>query len=273
MKISYSQYQSLKIMSPEKFKELEKTYGFVNIWRIALNSKSAQPSSKEFFETYRSDIMSGNMKVPVYMPVNSFIESLNKWYTEDVYKMIKAIPLKEVFEKDSAFLLNVNGDDMLILGRIISSDVYEITLALQTGIGFAVRFREKDINEGTVELIDGFWDSPDKDKTSYIGQTIETFKLYLAFMKFADVEVEVIGKNTKTKSSIYGCKVRNEGDIDVILLDSRWFREIIRTDGFGVRGHLRLQPYKDVNGHWTRKLIWIEAFEKHGYHRKARMCG
>lgn len=89
------------------------------------------------------------------------------------------------------------------------------------------------------------------------------------FLKYADVEViNIYGNQRKTlpdKSDV----VENKSGVRVQYIDSRWVREIIRTEGFKVRGHFRLQPIKDEEGEWTRKLIYINEFEKHGYHRRA----
>lgn len=89
------------------------------------------------------------------------------------------------------------------------------------------------------------------------------------FLKYADVEViNIYGNQRKTlpdKSDVF----ENKSGVRVQYIDSRWVREIIRTEGFKVRGHFRLQPIKDEDGEWTRKLIYIKEFEKHGYHRRA----
>ena len=80
--------------------------------------------------------------------------------------------------------------------------------------------------------------------------------------------VTVYGKQRKVlpdKSDV----IENKSGLRIKYIDSRWLREIIRTEGFKVRGHFRLQPMKDEDGEWTRKLIYINEFEKHGYHRRA----
>lgn len=89
----------------------------------------------------------------------------------------------------------------------------------------------------------------------------------LAFMQYAETEKVYIenGQKRKYEKETYS----NASGYRVRLVDSRWIREIIRTEGFKVKGHFRLQPHK-VNGEWTRKLIYIEEFEKHGYHRRAQ---
>jgi hypothetical protein len=87
------------------------------------------------------------------------------------------------------------------------------------------------------------------------------------FMKYASVEIVEIkaGKKAGSKKS----KILNEMGIDALYLDSKWFTTLVRSEGFKVSGHFRLQP-KKVNGYWTKELIWIDEFQKHGYTSHAR---
>lgn len=89
------------------------------------------------------------------------------------------------------------------------------------------------------------------------------------FLKYADVEVINIYGNQRKVLPDKSDVIENKSGVCVKYIDSRWIREIIRTEGFKVRGHFRLQPVKDEEGEWTRKLIYINEFEKHGYHRRA----
>lgn len=95
------------------------------------------------------------------------------------------------------------------------------------------------------------------------------FIALMLFKEYAPTETEVLNGHSKINKSVINEKAVNDTGISVKLLDSRWFREIIRTEGFTVSGHFRFQPCKDSNGEWTRKLIYINEFEKHGYHRRA----
>lgn len=92
----------------------------------------------------------------------------------------------------------------------------------------------------------------------------------LTFKQFAEIEVtEIGGKEYPKKTKVGKEKYLNESDYQVNVLDSRWFTETIRTDGFAVRGHFRLQPCGV--GLKDRKLIYIDDFLKNGYTRKARI--
>jgi hypothetical protein len=87
------------------------------------------------------------------------------------------------------------------------------------------------------------------------------------FKKYAEVETKIIKSNTKEK--IGNEKHFNGTKLDLLYLDSKWFTNLVKSDGFKVRGHFRLQPKKH-KGEWTKELIWINDFEKLGYTAPAR---
>jgi hypothetical protein len=88
----------------------------------------------------------------------------------------------------------------------------------------------------------------------------------LNFIKYADVETKFIKAKSKLNVLRKEGKVVNDSNQDYILLNSTWFTNIVRTEGFLVSGHFRLQPYK--NG---KKLIYIDTYEKHGYNSNAKI--
>lgn len=96
--------------------------------------------------------------------------------------------------------------------------------------------------------------------------------LCLAFKKYAEVEtkeiIDVVDPSKAPKNVCKSLALQNTPfDFQITKLSADWYTEIIRTTGFEVRGHWRLQPYS--NG--KRRLIFIQPFMKHGYHRKAKI--
>lgn len=86
------------------------------------------------------------------------------------------------------------------------------------------------------------------------------------FTKYAEVETKTFIGGEK---AIYqGQKTLNDTKLPITFLDSKWFTNLVKSDGFNVRGHFRLQPYG--TGLHERKLIWINEFEKSGYTAPAR---
>lgn len=104
-----------------------------------------------------------------------------------------------------------------------------------------------------------------KDKGTIVGFRDWIITL-INFIKYADIETKYIKANSKLNVSRKDGKVVNDSNEDYILLNSTWFLNIVRTEGFLVRGHFRLQPYKN-----RKKLIYIGTYEKHGYHLNAKI--
>ncbi len=89
----------------------------------------------------------------------------------------------------------------------------------------------------------------------------------LAFIKYCPMETKFVNGGRREHHA--GQKYVNETDYKVEILDSTWFTTIVRSEGFGVTGHFRMQPYGP--GMKERRLQWIEPFEKTGYTKKARI--
>lgn len=90
---------------------------------------------------------------------------------------------------------------------------------------------------------------------------------FKTFLKYAEVETKIVNGNRREKH--LGEKYVNEVPYKVQILDSTYFTTISRTDGFGVRGHFRLQPYGPSMA--QKRLKWISAYEKEGYTRTAKI--
>jgi hypothetical protein len=88
----------------------------------------------------------------------------------------------------------------------------------------------------------------------------------ICFIKYCPVETKVIEAGRKGYHADQ--KYVNETKHKIEVLDSSWFTNIVRSEGFSVGGHFRMQPYGP--GHSQRRLQWIDPFEKQGYTRKAK---
>lgn len=99
---------------------------------------------------------------------------------------------------------------------------------------------------------------------------IQTCLSIITFKQFAEIETkEIGGRDYPKRMKIGGEKYLNESDRQINVLDSRWFTESVRGEGFAVSGHFRLQAYGE--GRRERKLIYIDDFVKEGYTRKAKI--
>ena len=105
------------------------------------------------------------------------------------------------------------------------------------------------------------------DVSLSIEMYMRTLIATLNFIKFADIEVKILPPNKIVKD--IRCKYVNDTSSNIQFLDSTWFTTLIKSDGFKVRGHFRLQP-KKKDGAWTKEIIWIKEFEKTGYVSSAK---
>lgn len=100
------------------------------------------------------------------------------------------------------------------------------------------------------------------DRTHYLSFLVT----FICFIKHVELQTKIIP--AKRKDTHIGVKYVNETNNNIEVLDSTWFTNIVRSEGFAVRGHFRFQAMG--KNHSERKLIWIADFEKEGYERKAK---
>lgn len=90
----------------------------------------------------------------------------------------------------------------------------------------------------------------------------------LLFIRFAEVETKVLPP--KSDANFISCSYKNDTKSIVTILNSTWYTTLVKSEGFNVRGHFRLQPYKRDDGTWDKKIIFINPFKKTGYTAPAR---
>lgn len=154
--------------------------------------------------------------------------------------------------------------------KTISIVAYAITKSIIAGfVHFSITHTDKDWSEIDVHDVahtEGLNSFP---KELVENQTIAyvnyAFRMFL-FKKFIHIDKAIVNKSTG-KVRIANDKYKSDYDVDVNIMDSLWFTEILRTEGFGVRGHFRLQPYGPKRK--KVKLKYIKPFRKNGYHRKS----
>lgn len=90
------------------------------------------------------------------------------------------------------------------------------------------------------------------------------------FINFAEVETKTMKPNTQIwDERMVNALYNNRTNKDITVIDSKWYTELISSGAFNVRGHWRMQPCGP--GMKNKKLIWINEFQKEGYHRKAKI--
>jgi len=94
---------------------------------------------------------------------------------------------------------------------------------------------------------------------------LDTFLVSLYFIHNCEIEEKILKPKEKWREN--GNKHYNESNSDIIMLDCKWFTDLIKETPFYVKGHLRWQVHGEKFS--KRKLIWISDFEKKGYTIKA----
>lgn len=250
MKLSYRNYPILALFD-KKYCET-----------VTLMNNPEADSNTEVLKYANKCIQGGYLcDMPIYYVSKEFNDALNK----------NALKLRDVVRKDIELIKELYEPGVVFFPE------GEAMIYCRNEDGsrqiFMIANKEGRVNDVFI----GSWSNrkyllQDEESHTCTNRRMLRYCLLMAFKRFATVELEIIEPHKKTKSNIdKQGKVINDTGVEVTMLDSRWFREIIRNEGFKVRGHFRLQPYKNEHGEWTRKFIYIEEFEKHGYHRRAKM--
>ncbi len=103
-----------------------------------------------------------------------------------------------------------------------------------------------------------------KPTTSWFNYVTPLLSIYY----FADIENKYVHGKKIPRATIAGEKFVNQTNVPIQVIGCNWFTNIIRTAGFGVKGHFRNQACGV--GLSERKLIWVSDFQKNGYTRVAQ---
>ncbi len=116
-----------------------------------------------------------------------------------------------------------------------------------------------------------------QERQRYLAFIASFVATYVAVKRYVKVETIVIpqGKFTAIEGTpleyIEKKKALNQTGQEVIIMDSKWFRKIINDNNIYVRGFFRMQNKKNEFGEWYKKLIFVDSFVRHGYHRNAKI--
>ncbi len=262
MRISYRTHPSLKFIETGSIEILfdEKDKHDYGIIAPFVNSKCAQ---------FLSSIDKNN----IIKPANSFVQSAwvackkllfssnDKEYTDH---LIGRSGVLLIHETTIFFSFKISPKQNIIMEYITFENKFNtlIDFSFQNG---------ETVSQQAV------WQSKCIEKASLPGhlQSVINYNYYkqyvvmtvLLFQKYAQVETKYLPAKQKVKD--INCNYKNDTSFDITYLDSTWFTNLVKSDAFKVRGHFRLQP-KKKEGEWTKELIWITEFEKHGYTAPAR---
>ena len=185
-------------------------------------------------------------------------EPFLKGVEDNVEKLLLSVKDESYYEflgECSGFLII---KDYVVGYAILEGGAYFIAENRTTDVGGQLSF----FGKSTIDCI-GKW-----DKLNILQQSICLAVATLILKKYGEVETVLVGAGVRRKMPETKEIIMNKAPFSITQLDSSWLRTIIRTEGFMVRGHFRLQACGV--GLKERKLIYIEPYEKHGYTRTAK---
>lgn len=236
---------SCKVEVDQNSLEFQKALFFVHHEFPSLRPKfrkSIQFMCKPFFEAYQKarDKLSDVLQKESLQKSGTLIYSLGSGYTLTTFYDLET---------------QLSGQEMVANGRIgifanfDNNPLPNLVYYTQIKDNKAISFLPLTL------VIDGFTDQ---------ANVSDVLKMIL-FIKYCPVETKIVARGKKVSHAHQ--EYLNKTSLPIELLDSTWFTTIVRSEGFAVDGHFRLQPFGP--GRSERKLIWIAPHEKTGYVRKA----
>lgn len=146
------------------------------------------------------------------------------------------------------------------------------TFHFYTGVDFEEERMRVAIPSNLIQD-DKLFNSTIEQREDAIGSIANVIAIYVAVKYYGEVETIIVpeGKFTAVDGTpleyVEKKKVMNMLGQKVIVMDSKWFREIINKNDIQVRGFFKMQHYKNDSGEWARKLIFIDPHIRHGYYR------
>lgn len=266
MVINYQKFPILKLFEKAYNMNKHNVLSF-----LECDYKSQLICCKEVFSllSYRWDSFKQKVSENVFIMTTPFADAMEK-SMKSFRRLNPLLILEDAFPNDGILLSTFNGFG--IIYSIYKKENKAVFLLFSaTNLLSWVQIDLKSGEQQTIFRTNytHFYNSYDASR--FEANEIALCTLFLAFKKYAKVEIEQ-GKCGKTiQSQILKEKLRNNIPFDVKIMDSTWFTTICRNEGFKVRGHFRLQPKKNDKGEWIKELIYINEFEKHGYHRQAKI--
>jgi hypothetical protein len=186
------------------------------------------------------------------------VTNKNGRYDWTVFKNVADCKLTFIFKDNS--LLRVWIHDQVIQFIHCRHIFYNQEEKLKYKASGNTNFAQVFINRITGELAENFYQHTSEGME-------ETFYKLLCFFFLSENEEIVVnpGKSYGTKKQPDAFS--NDANVPVTIVNSCWNITSIRTEGFDVKGHFRLQPCGQ--GLSDTKMIFIEPFKKEGYVRKA----
>ena len=269
MRINKSSFPGLKFLeSPE----LDKRFFKCDFCFESFNELQVKPFIKNIFfipDSTAPFLFNMSDELSKIFNVNLFKKGFSDSYTIlTPHKNILHIELEQIdnFIRVRFFEFEPKSDELsFITFDALQPDETTPDGAIKTIIDYSQQYI---ISHNTGLSINGFQHVTISDSAldKFINRSLLRSITFIMFLNFVDVETKIIGSSGKSLY-IENEKVKNDTNFNIKVLDKTWYTTVINSEGFPVKGHLRLQPVGE--GRKDRKLIYIEPFEKNGYKREA----
>lgn len=223
--------------------------------KIANSIETLEEKDEKFNQLYRGIIDTLYSKFNVECIDTSF----QRFVEANRDKMLSSVPLDKLY--DTLGLCS----GYLVFGKwcaaySITKEVSSITCQLRNdastvqGLLF-FRGNEFSANDFIRDCCD------EADTALYLGLAI------LIARKLTPVETKIVEAGKKSVNKKKGEKISNKTPFPVYTINSSWYKTIVCSGGFYVRGFFRLQRYGYRRS--KSKLIYIKPQYRHGYVRRA----
>lgn len=257
MKISYSNYPVLKKLKKGFIGEIQVSE--IDLYPIKiLGSRMA----KEFNNN------SNLFKSHINIIRQSFYEACqhNKSKLSDLFMDIQLNDVSD-FTLNGTFIIL----DFVIMFNFQTKkgdENVKLVLFIFSKDGYLLGYHSMDKGLDEALWINSIMNIPNNEESirDWLGSKLNAAITISMFKTYADVETKFLKPKQRIKE--IDCKYVNDTELDLTYLDCKWFTNLIKSDGFKVRGHFCLQPCGV--GLKNKKLIWINDFDKNGYTSPAR---
>ena len=236
--------------------------------QVNIDPDAAEFTNAAFFMRYQFCPMRSRFRQSIQFICQPFFEA----YLQTREKLIAALP-KEAMKKSGTLIYGIGEGCRLTIfydletkgdARGLITDGWIVALGSHPAQGIPKVLFYSHIVDGRGAVFHPERRLQDPRKNPHF--IFDVLSLLL-FIKYCPVETRLVAKGKKITHSQQG--FLNKTELPIEIVDSTWFTTIIRSEGFGVSGHFRLQPVGPSLVY--RKLVWIAPYEKTGYVRTAKV--
>lgn len=243
--------------------------------QIGLNIHTVLNKTFAHFEypcpSWTTRIRVNDFKNKLYYITDPFIEASNVLISQ-IKKTKNADIVNNWVKEKEDFKICLIFEKIPFLFEKIGMKIFIFAVIGEVGYLNAVNFEEINnvgMPSSFVQLSTPIQNKEQRDIVVGLNTAMLNMIPFLVFMDYAEVQEKIVKAGTKNKGISKKSGDSNLSEFNVIRLDSIYFTRIYREEGFSVSGHFRLQPCGE--GLKSRKLIYINPFEKNGYTRRAKI--